>query len=158
MLRETRTLVGAIAVVAGLAALAPPACPAPPSSARAFCAAHPVSDNPARAFYGPGFRFGMIPKDVAAAGANTWRCLGGRVLVCNVGADGYACQQLNPAPSPPAPVRDYCAANPGSGFVPMVVIGNSSRTWRCAGRTPRPSASQVLDARGFIRKSWRSLP
>jgi hypothetical protein len=156
MLFETRILVG-FAITAGLAGLAASAHAAPSFSVRAFCAANRNSDNPAKAFYGPGFRFGMVPKQVASAGANTWRCMDGRVLVCNVGADGYACQKLNPNPAPSKPVRDYCAANPGSGFVPMVVIGNSSRTWRCVGRTPRPIDSQSLDQRGFIRKSWRPL-
>jgi hypothetical protein len=158
MLRETRFLVGAAAIVAGLAAFGPRAGAAPLTGVQAFCAANPVSDNPAKAFYGPGFRFGMVPKEVAAAGANTWRCMGGRVLVCNVGADGYACQKLNPNPSPPKPVRDYCIANPGSSFVPMVVVGNSARTWRCAGRTPRPLQTQALDQRNFTHEAWRPLP
>jgi hypothetical protein len=158
MLFETRFFVSTAAIAAGAALLASGVNAAPASSVRAFCAANPNSDNPARAFYGPQFRFGAVPKEVARAGANTWRCMDGRVLVCNLGADGYACQKLNPNPAPSKPVRDYCAANPGSAFVPMVVIGNSSRTWRCAGRMPRPIASQSLDRRGFIGKSWRPLP
>jgi|SRR5580692_10548093 hypothetical protein len=159
MLRETRFLVGAVAIMAGLAAFGPPAGAAPLTSVRAFCAANPNNDNPAKAFYGPRlYKPGLVPQDVARSGANAWRCMGGRVLVCNIGADGYACQKLNPNPIPSKPVRDYCAANPGSDFVPMVVIGNSARTWRCAGRMPRPLQTQALDQRNFIRKSWRPLP
>lgn len=145
--------------MAGLAVFGPPAGAAPLTSVRAFCAANPNNDNPAKAFYGPRlYKPGLVPQDVARSGANAWRCMGGRVLVCNIGADGYACQKLNPNPIPSKPVRDYCAANPGSDFVPMVVIGNSARTWRCAGRMPRPLQTQALDQRNFIRKSWRPLP
>lgn len=159
MLRETRFLVGAAALVTGLAAFGPQAGAAPHTSVRAFCAANPNNDNPAKAFYGPRlYRPGLVPADVARSGANAWRCMGGRVLVCNIGADGYACQKLNPDPAASKPVRDYCAANPGADFVPMVVIGNSASTWRCAGRLPRVLQTQALDRRNFIGKSWRPLP
>jgi hypothetical protein len=143
----------------GSASLAPAAYAARPSSrVDAFCAANPNNDNPAKAFYGARFKPHMIPPKVARSGANAWRCMAGRAWVCDIGADGYACQKLNPDPAPAKPVRDYCAANPGSDFVPMVVIGDSASTWRCAGRLPRPLQTQALDPRGFIRKAWRPLP
>ena len=159
MLRETRFLVGVAAIVMGLAAFGAKAGAAPHTGVRAFCAANPNNDNPAKAFYGPRlYRPGLVPADVAGSGANAWRCMGGRVLVCNIGADGYACQKLNPDPAASKPVRDYCAANPGADFVPMVVIGDSASTWRCAGRLPRVLQTQALDRRNFIGKSWRPLP
>jgi len=159
MLRETRFLVGVAAIVMGLAAFGAQAGAAPHTGVRAFCAANPNNDNPAKAFYGPRlYRPGLVPADVARSGANNWRCMGGRVLVCNIGADGYACQKLNPDPAASKPVRDYCAANPGADFVPMVVIGDSASTWRCAGRLPRVLQTQALDRRNFIGKSWRPLP
>ena len=148
----------AIAATIALAGSALVAGAAPAPRVAAFCAAHPNSDNPAKAFYRPRFNPGLVPPEVARGGANAWRCMDGRVWVCNTGADGYACAKLNPNPTPSKPVRDYCAANPGSDFVPMVVIGDSASTWRCAGRMPRPLQTQSLDKRNFIRKAWRSLP
>jgi hypothetical protein len=157
MISEWR-ITAAIGAAIGLAGLPLVAEAAPPSRVAAFCAANPTRDNPAKAFYGPGFRQGLVPAEVASAGANTWRCMDGRVWVCNAGADGYACQKLNPSPTASQPVRAYCAANPGSDFVPMVVIGDSASTWRCVGRTPRRLQTQLLDKRNFIRKAWRPLP
>jgi hypothetical protein len=154
--RRSRVVMLAAFCLAGLGPAAHAA--APSVRVAAFCAANPNNDNPAKAFQGPRFNPDAVPPDVAKRGANTWRCMDGRVWVCNTGADGYACQKLNPSPAPSGPVRDYCTANPGADFVPMVVIGDSATTWRCAGRTPRPLASQSLDKRGFIRKAWRPLP
>ena len=145
------------AVTAGLTLAASEAHAAPARSVAAFCAAHPNADDPARAFYGPAFSSGLVPPEVAQSGANAWRCMDGKVRVCAIGADGYACQKLDPSAEPSKPVRDYCAANPGSSFVPMVVIGRSASTWRCDGAAPHALETQKLDKRGFIASHWRPL-
>ncbi len=67
------------------------------SGVAAFCAAHPDSDFPARAFYGSAYSETKVPKPVRKAGANAWRCMDGRVLVCHIGADGRPCQKLDAA-------------------------------------------------------------
>jgi hypothetical protein len=159
MFDERHLAAALIAAIGSVSLISTAHAAGPLSRVGAFCAANPNNDNPAKAFYGPRlFKPGQVPQEVARSGANTWRCMGGRVWVCSIGADGYACQKLNPDPAPSKPVRDYCAANPGSDFVPMVVIGASASTWRCAGRLPRPLQTQALDQRNFIRKSWRPLP
>jgi len=123
----------------------------------AFCAAHPESDFPARAFYGSAYSEAKIPKPVREAGANAWRCMDGRVLVCHIGADGRPCQKLDANPTPSKPIKDYCAANPASDFVPMVVVGQSSSTWRCHAGSPEVLKTDALDKRGFIQSAWRPL-
>jgi hypothetical protein len=149
---------GAILAAAGLAGLSPVAHAAPYSSVGGFCTAHPDDDNPNNAFYGADFRPGNVPHEVASSGANTWRCMDARAWVCNVGADGYLCQKLDPHPTPSKPIREYCGAHPGADFVPMVVVGNSFSTWRCLAKDARPIEMQHLDKRGFVKKAWRLLP
>jgi hypothetical protein len=148
----------AIIAIVGLVRTASSADAGPSRDIGAFCAANPNKDFPAKAFYGPKFQFGMTPKEVARRGANDWRCMDGKVWICNVGADGRACEKLDPDPKPSEPVRQFCAANPGADFVPMVVIGNSATTWRCRGVTAEPLETQRLDKRNFIKKAWRPLP
>ena len=82
----------------------------------------------------------------------------GKVLTCNIGADGYPCQKLDPSPKPAKPVRDFCAAHPGSDFVPMYVIGASATTWRCEGPAPQPLRTETLDKRNFLKSAWKPLP
>ena len=139
------------------ASLGSPARAAQGGDIQTFCAARHNDDAPWAAFYGPSYHVGMVPAQVTAAGANTWRCMDGRVWVCNVGADGYACQKMNPSLRPSAPVRQFCKTNPDADFVPMVVIGNSSSLWRCRGGAAEPIQSRVLDQRDFSKDAWRPL-
>jgi hypothetical protein len=127
------------------------------SGVTSYCAAHPDSDFPARDFYGSVYNPSKIPKPVRKAGANAWRCMNGRVLVCRIGADGRPCQKLDSDPTPAPPIKTYCSANPSADFVPMVVIGQSSSTWRCQAGTPRALKTEALDKRGFIQSAWRPL-
>lgn len=155
-----RIRIASVAVVSAMACLAVGVCrqasAAPADGVKAFCAANPNDDNPSRSY--PAGKTGGVPPEVAKAGANTWRCMDGKVLVCNVGADGYPCQKLDPDPKPAKPVRDFCAAHPGSDFVPMYVIGDSATTWRCDSVTPKPLKTQPLDARNFVKGAWNALP
>jgi hypothetical protein len=150
-------LAAAIIATAGLAGFALGADAHAAQTVAGYCRAHPDEDFPAKAFYGPKFQFGMTPREVARHGANAWRCADGRVWICHIGADGRACNRLNPDPAPAQPVREFCTANPGADFVPMVVVGDSATTWRCRGATPEPLDAERLDKRGFITKAWRPL-
>ena len=147
----------AFIAILGLAGMATEANARPTMNVTAYCRAHPNNDDPARAFYGPRFQLGTTPREVARRGANDWRCMDGRVWICNLGADGYACQKLSSDPRPSGPVRKFCAKNPGADFVPMVVIGDSATNWRCDGSAAVALETQSLDKRGFIAKSWRPL-
>jgi hypothetical protein len=128
------------------------------SGPAAFCSGHPDADFPAKTYYGSAYSDSKTPKAVREAGANSWRCMDGRVLVCSIGADGRPCQKLEPSTSPSEPIISYCVANPSADFVPMVVIGHSSATWRCRSGVPQVLKSETLDERSFIRSAWRPLP
>ncbi len=146
--RAILALAGCVTAAAfGVCRAAPPA-----ATTKAFCAANPNDDNPARA------SATEVPPEVKQAGGNVWRCMDGRVLICNIGADGYPCQKMDPSLKPAKPVRDFCAAHPGSDFVPMYVLGASASTWRCDGATPRPLKTQLLDERDFVKGAWQALP
>ena len=128
-----------------------------PKSINEFCQANPDLDFPDRAFYGPDYKPGVVPRDVAAVGATNWRCSGGKVYVCAGGAAGSACQKMNASREPSQDIRETCEDNPGQDFVATAVIGNSSSTWQCKGPTPKIIATVPLDSRGFMKQTWAPL-
>jgi hypothetical protein len=94
---------------------------------------------------------------VAAVDATNWRCMDGKVYVCNGGASGSACERMNPSRKPSRPVRETCENNPGQDFVAIAVIANSSSTWRCQGRTATIIKTVPLDKRRFMKETWAPL-
>jgi hypothetical protein len=93
----------------------------------------------------------------AVKGASYYRCAGGRLLACVVGAN---------LPYGKADVRrrlpgadDYCRQNPGSTFIPMAVTGHDTiYAWRCAGASAAPGRPVVrLDGQGFVARTWKRL-
>jgi hypothetical protein len=64
---------------------------------------------------------------------------------------------MDPSRSPSREIRQTCEDNPGQSFVAIAVIGNSSSTWRCQGRTAKIIKTVPLDVRGFIRATWVPL-
>lgn len=128
-----------------------------PKSIGAFCRTNPNVDFPARTFYGPKHKAGERPKEVAAVGATNWRCMDGKVYVCDGGASGSACEKMNASRKPSKEIRETCEGNPGQDFVAIAVIGNSASTWRCRGRTPEIVKTVPLDKRGFMKSTWFPL-
>lgn len=141
------TLIGVSAVGAAAA----------PTSIAAFCRTHPNADFPSRALRAPKYAHGALPKEVAAVGATNWRCMSGKVYVCNGGASGSACWKMNASRMPSKEVRETCEENPGQEFVAIAVIANSASTWRCRGAAPEIIATVPLDEREFIRGAWSPL-
>lgn len=86
-----------------------------------------------------------------------WRCAGGDVLVCAVGAN-LPCGEANTATVMPAATQ-WCRTHQNSDFIPMAVIGHDTvYSWRCAGRTAEPSAQTgKVDGRGFFAENWKKL-
>lgn len=146
----------AFATVTSLTIPAGNAAPAPNSLA-AFCKANPNLDFPNRAFFGPKRKRGALPEEVAAVGATAWRCMDGEVYVCVGGAAGSACWKMDPSREPSREIRETCEDNPGQNFVAIAVIGNSSSTWRCQGRTAEIIKTVPLDKRGFMKETWAPL-
>lgn len=128
-----------------------------PKSIKEFCLANPNLDFPDRVFYGPHYKNGILPRDVAAVGATNWRCRGGKVYVCAGGASGSACNKMDPSREPSEAIRQTCEDNPGQDFVATATIGNSSSTWRCQGPTAKIIATVLLDDRGFMAQTWGPL-
>jgi hypothetical protein len=128
-----------------------------PKSVAAFCGANPNLDFPDRAFYGPDYKNGDLPRDVVAVGATNWRCRDGKVYVCTGGAAGSACEKMDPSRQPSKDIRQTCEDNPGQEFVATAVIGNSSSTWRCQGPTAKIIETVPLDSRGFMQQTWAPL-
>ena len=140
------TFVAATAFALGATAQAVPMNP------KAYCAKH-------RNFQGVG-EIGpdQVPSEVLAAGGNTWRCMDGRVLVCNMGADGSACARNEKVDARRmAAFRQFCAQSPDNNFIPMSLITGLASTWRCDGTRPVKMSTQPTDRFGYFRTTWHPL-
>ncbi|MGO9134748.1 MAG: hypothetical protein ACLP8A_11985 [Methylovirgula sp.] len=93
-----------------------------------------------------------------AAGAAYFRCAGGKVLLCYVGAN-LSCGKADQRRSMAA-ADQWCSKNPNSKFIPMVVTGHDTPyEWRCVGRKAKTfGKSEPLDAHGFFADHWKVLP
>jgi hypothetical protein len=90
-----------------------------------------------------------------AASAGFYRCDGGRLLVCYVGAN-LPCGKANVSRSLPAADK-YCRDNPNESFVPMYATGHDTiYSWRCAGKVARPGPPvESVDKRGYFSRYWK---
>jgi len=88
-----------------------------------------------------------------------WRCMGGQVYGCYMGASGRACQRWKTAkPSPTRSIRDWCAGHPDA-FVPNAANDTSS-SWLCRGTVPVIDSSvkqSQLDERGYYVEAWKRI-
>ncbi len=84
-----------------------------------------------------------------------FRCAGGYVLLCNVGAN-LPCGKANTSRHLAAADR-WCAAHPGSDFIPMYMTGHDTvYRWRCtADRATTVGRPWRVDRRGFIARFWK---
>lgn len=122
------------------------------TNVRAYCTAH--KNNP-----GPGEQSqDEIPADVRAVGASYWRCMDGKVMICNGGATGFACLRTERVDARRRQAfREFCAQNPGSDYIPNALTAGLSSSWRCKGKTPVALNAQPVDRFGYIKASWRLL-
>jgi hypothetical protein len=86
-----------------------------------------------------------------------FRCMGGKVWLCNFGAN-LVCDKANASRSSPG-AEEFCKQNPGSDVVPMAATGHDTiYAWKCVGKHARISSqTQKLDRRGFIAGNWKQL-
>jgi hypothetical protein len=86
-----------------------------------------------------------------------YRCAGGDVLLCAVGAN-LPCGKADTSTAIPAATQ-WCEMHESSNFIPMVVTGHDTLySWRCVGRTAEagdPIAK--VDSRGFFVNNWKKL-
>lgn len=85
-----------------------------------------------------------------------YRCMGGSVWVCNVGAN-LPCYGPDRSKGSSA-INDYCRDNPNEDFIPMAVTGHATiYSWKCDNGKPIRTPLK-LDARGFHTDIWFKIP
>ncbi|HTX78090.1 MAG TPA: hypothetical protein VMC62_00405, partial [Longilinea sp.] len=123
----------------------------------AYCAAVGTIDAP-----GAGYTGEAVPNDIVTGylkAANlqnstepmdllkqttSWRCMGGQVYACNVGANLPCDSQADTSQTPTQAMNDYCTANPDADFIPASVTGHDSiYSWKCVKGTA--SAFEQVD-------------
>lgn len=137
----------------------------------AYCAAVGTVDQPDGRWAGPPVPDPVIEGLIRAAElpagtpreqlarSTFWRCMGGRVYACFVGAN-LPCQAKADTRRTPSPaMRQFCQQNPDADSIPAVVTGRETvYAWRCRGTRPAV-VRQVTrpDARGFLKNIWYQI-
>ncbi len=130
------------------------------ASPRAYCA-KAVNDDRVRP--APASLRAAIKRLFNVSGAyalqtTSYRCAGGKVMLCNVGAN-LPCDKANLSKSLPGAAA-WCKDNPNSDFIPMAATGHDTiYNWRCAnGSAVAGAPMSKVDARGFFVDDWTPLP
>jgi hypothetical protein len=123
----------------------------------AFCRKHGTLDDPTQAFFGPGYKHGMLPKPLEDTMASDWRCMDGEVYVCENSASGDWCSKKDPSREPGADIKEFCADNPGSDAVTDSLVMYSASHWKCDGEKAIIKETWALDKRGYMKKMWLRL-
>ena len=135
----------------------------------AYCAAVGTVDTPDARYTGPQINQQIIDGYKKAAGLMTstepmelfmkttiWRCMDHQVYACNFGANLPCDTKANTDKTPTQAMADYCTANPGADFIPMVVTGHATiYSWHCVKDTPE-LLDQIgkVDAAGYLAQIW----
>ncbi len=133
-----------------------------------YCQAVGTIDTPDARYIGPAnpeavalslFRSQVSPDkpmDPQVVKSTTWRCVDGKVLACNFGANIPCRDKANTSKTPTAGMNDFCKANPNSDFIPLAVTGhNSIYAWKCDNTTPTIDKQVTeADAQGFVANVW----
>lgn len=135
------------------------AAPARHESPRAYCA-RVGNDDALRSpppSLAPAIRRLFHIRGRYALAATYYRCAGGDVLVCWVGAN-LPCGKANTSKALPAATQ-WCETHANSDFIPMVVTGHDTLySWRCIGGIAEPGRpTGELDARGFFAEYWKRV-
>jgi len=133
--------------------------PAPHEGPHAYCARVVTDDmlRPTPPSLAPAvkdlFNFGGRN----ALRATYYRCAGGDVLACAVGAN-LPCDKANTDKNLPA-ARQWCQTHANSDFIPAYVVGHDTPySWRCVGGKAEAGAPVgALDARGFFADYWKMV-
>jgi len=88
-----------------------------------------------------------------------WRCMGGKVYGCFVGANIPCWDKANVDRTPTAAETDFCKEQPNAEVIPAAVTGHETvYEWRCTKGSPE-IVRQVLqvDGRGYVADFWYEL-
>lgn len=134
-----------------------------------YCAAVGTIDKPDARYTGTAIPNDIINGFKKAAGleASTepmdmfkkttiWRCMKSRVYACNFGANLPCDSKANTDKTPSQAMKDYCAANPDSDFIPMSVTGHATiYSWQCVkGYAELLDQIEKVDAAGYLEQIW----
>ncbi len=99
---------------------------------------------------------GSGESDAALQASTVYRCMGGRVWLCNHGAN-LTCGKGDVRRVSKGATA-WCNDHLGSDVVPMAATGHATiYTWACVGSEPRITQAEKLDPRGFIANQWAPL-
>jgi hypothetical protein len=149
-----------LALASILSALLPStshAAPPPPKvpSIVSFCTTHGTVDYPPAKGFGSADD-GGVPPEVAAIGADKWRCLDGQVLVCLDSTDGDQCARKADDRLPRI-VAQVCRDARSGEDVPFYASHPYRYDWVCRGGKAVIVKTYPLDRRGFFEKAWARL-
>ncbi|MBO0733437.1 MAG: hypothetical protein J2P49_03810 [Methylocapsa sp.] len=87
----------------------------------------------------------------------SFRCMNGKVWLCNLGANLNCGKADSRRTSAGAAV--FCRQNPGSDVVPMAATGHDTiYEWKCVGNEARIFRQvETVDPRGFTTENWKKL-
>jgi len=90
-------------------------------------------------------------------GGGYYRCSGGRLLVCAVGAN-LNCGKADTDRNPDSVIA-YCIRNPNDPSIPLAVTGHATvYSWKCVGGAPQLDGDGMkVDADGYVAVNWREL-
>lgn len=136
----------------------------------AYCAAVGTVDAPDERFAGEELPLVIVEGIRAAHNAEdvdlevfqrgtVWRCLDGKVMACNVGANLPCLGKADESQEPSQPMIDFCSENPGVDYIPAVVTGRETVfNWRCDDTKPVIVDQYTeVDSQGFLEFVWHEL-
>jgi hypothetical protein len=137
--------------VAAAATLCATGATAAPKNLHAYCAAHRNNESSGEN--------DTDNKEINAVGANAWRCMDGKVMVCNLGASGAACDKTIPYDARRRKAfADYCRQFPNQAYIDEATSRGLASTWRCVGTKPKMIKKTPVDHKGYYPSSWTPLP
>jgi hypothetical protein len=103
--------------------------------------------------------FGTRMPAHVAVDTTVFRCVGGRVWVCTVGAN-LPCGRANTNRAPSAGVMRWCRDNPDASVVPAVATGHDTiYEWSCHAGAPQIVRQTLhVDPHSFVAEFWKALP
>lgn len=88
-----------------------------------------------------------------------WRCMGGDVWVCMIGANLPCNERADTTKTPSDKMLEFCQSNPNSESIPAFVTGRATvYEWRC--KADQPTAGRQFakaDAAGYISNIWHRV-
>jgi hypothetical protein len=136
-----------------------------------YCAAVGTIDAPDARYTGPQVPHAIAEGLKKAFGAPTdapleafsrgtsWRCMGGKVYACNVGANLPCSEKVDTHRVPSQGMINWCRENPNADAIPAVASSRATvYEWKCTNATPEIVRQVVQpDAQGFLSNIWYQI-